>query len=195
MSTVSINLLPEVRLNRLKAARQKQLSISLMFLVVAICGGILVVGILVLQAQNFKIKTLDKSITDHQTQLSQTSDLQNILTVQSHLASLGTLYSQRVYLSHFFSILQQVSPSDVSIKSLSLDETNAITINGSTSSYLAASRLARAMEVSGIDINPNVDKKADFTDVQLSGLTSGGTGKVTFSIKASASEGVINASK
>jgi Tfp pilus assembly protein PilN len=178
MSMITVNLLPDVRIKRLKVQHQRRLALSSMILVVVVCSAVLLIGFLIVSAQNLQINNLTKNIADR----------------QQELASLGTLYKSRVRLSAFFDVIQAISPQDVSIRSLALGEGNAITITGGAKDYLTASKLAKAMESSGVDINKgsNISGTPDFTNVQLSGLAADQSGRVSFSISAVASARVIN---
>ncbi len=194
MSWIEINLLPDVRLNRLKEQHMRKLASTAMILVASVCGGLLLLGWVITQGENLRIQSLTHDIVNKQKQISSTPHLSDILTTQQGLTSLAELYQHRVYLSTFFGILQKISPKDVSISSLTLAEGNVITISGKAKDYLTASRLARAMEVSGVSIDRDNSPSAqnEFTGVELSGLTSSQAGQVAFTIKAVAHSRVTN---
>jgi Tfp pilus assembly protein PilN len=194
MSMITVNLLPDVRIKRLKVQHQRRLALSSMILVVVVCSAVLLIGFLIVSAQNLQINNLTKNIADRQQEFVSIPDVKTILVTQQNLASLGTLYKSRVRLSAFFDVIQAISPQDVSIRSLALGEGNAITITGGAKDYLTASKLAKAMESSGVDINKgsNISGTPDFTNVQLSGLAADQSGRVSFSISAVASARVIN---
>jgi len=191
---ITINLLPDVRIQRLKAAHQRRLALSSMILVVVVSSALLLVGFLIVSAQNLQINNLTQSIKDKHADIAGIPDVSNILATQQTLVSLDGLYANRVRLSAFFTLLQNISPKDVSIHSLALADGNIITITGLAKDYLTASQLAKAMETSSTDGKGNVTTNGtpDFANVQLSGLTADSSGHVSFSISAVASGRVIN---
>jgi Tfp pilus assembly protein PilN len=114
------------------------------------------------------------------------------------LDALGELYNRRVYLSTLFNALSQTSPKELSLETLSLSADNSIQLTGQASSYLVASKFARALETRGTQqtdfnaVSADAAKDADFTDVDLSGLSTQTNNRVSFTIKATASTRVIN---
>lgn len=192
MSTLSINLLPDERLRRFEQKSQKRTAIIVMIAGVASCAVLLVIGLIVVTAQGLRINALTKSIQEKHENIKQIENVDDILLTQQRLSVLSGLYGQRVKLSAFFAVIQSIAPQDISISSLTLAEGNLITISGTAKDYLTASKLAKAMEVSG---TAGADGKTapHFSNVVLSGLTADqSTGRVSFTISAVASSGVIN---
>lgn len=191
---VHINLLPDVRKEKLRDQNNRQLAMSAATTaVVASVAGIILL-VVILQAQNLQIRLLSNSIKDKHAQIQQEiPDAQAIATMQSHLDSLGGLYNSQVKMSKFFTVLGSVSNSDVSISSVTLDATNKLTVTGQARSYNAASKLAEAMKASNITLGENASpaNTPDFTNVLLSAL-SGESGKASFSITATVATGVTN---
>lgn len=189
---VQINLLPDARKEKLHDQNNRQLAISAA--TTAVVGSIIVLVLLVVitQAQNLQIRLLSNSIENKQKQITQEiPDAQAIATVQRATDSLSQLYSGQVKMSKFFTVLGSVSNNDVSISSVSLDTTNKLTVTGVARSYNAASKLAEAMKASNVTLGENASPSntADFSNVLLNTLN-GDQGKVSFTITAQVAPGV-----
>lgn len=189
---VQINLLPDARKEKLHDQNNRQLAISAA--TTAVVGSVIVLVLLVVitQAQNLQIRLLSNSIENKQKQITQEiPDAQAIATVQRATDSLSQLYSGQVKMSKFFTVLGSVSNNDVSISSVSLDTTNKLTVTGVARSYNAASKLAEAMKASNVTLGENASPSntADFSNVLLNTLN-GDQGKVSFTITAQVAPGV-----
>lgn len=190
---MSVNLLPDERLKRFEQKSQKRMAIISMIAVVAVCAALLVLGVVVVSAQGLGISALTKSIYEKNENIKSIPNVDDILLTQQRLSVLSGLYAQRVKLSAFFGVIQSIAPQDISIRSLALGDGNVITISGTAKDYLTASKLAKAMEQSGAPSIDGKQVKPYFSNVVLSGLTADQTtGRVSFTISAVASSGVIN---
>ncbi len=189
---VHINLLPDARKEKLHDQSNRQLAISAATTAVIASVAGIVLLVVITQAQNLQIRLLTNSIKDKQAQIQQDiPEAQAIATMQTHLDSLGTLYSQQVKMSKFFTVLGSVSNNDVSISSVSLDAANKMTVTGTSRSFNAASKLAEAMKASNTEIGENASPSntPDFSNVLLASL-SGSEGKASFTITATVATGV-----
>jgi Tfp pilus assembly protein PilN len=191
---VHINLLPDARKEKLRDQNNRQLAISAATAAVIGSIGVIVLLIVITQAQSLQIRLLSDSITKKAQQITQDiPEAQAIATVQSHLDSLGTLYAGQVRVSKFFTVLESVSNNDVSISSVSLDAGNKLTVTGVARSYNSAAKLAEAMKASNVTLgeNASASNQPDFSNVLLTTL-SGEQGKVGLSITATVATGVTN---
>ncbi len=189
---VHINLLPDARKDKLRDQNNRQLAISAATISVIGSVAVLVLLVVIIQAQNLQIRLLSNSISNKASQITQDiPEAQAIATTQVHLDSLGNLYANQVQMSKFFAVLGSVSNNDVSISSISLDATNKLTVSGVARSYNSASKLAEAMQASNVTLGENASPSnaPDFTNVLLNSLN-GEAGKVNFTITANVATGV-----
>lgn len=189
---VHINLLPDARKDKLRDQNNRQLAVSAATITVVGSVAGVVLLFVILQAQNLQIRLLTNSIKDKQALIQQDiPDAQAVATMQLHLDTLGGLYANQVKMSNFFKVLGEVSNSDVSISSVTLDATNKLTVTGTARSYNSASKLAEGMKASNVTLGEGSSpaNTPDFTNVLLSALT-GDSGKVSFSITANVATGV-----
>lgn len=194
MSRMVINLLPDSRLMRYAEKSHKRTAVLTMLSITVGCAAILLISFLVVSAQGLRMAALTKSISEKSEEIKAIDEVNDILATQQRLNSLRPLYTERVKLSAFFEVIQNISPKDILIRNLTLAEGNVITITGTAVDYASASKLAKAMEESGVTINRGDRKEPqhDFEKVVLSGLTAdANTGLVSFTISAVVSSEVI----
>lgn len=129
---IQFNLLPDVKLDYIKAERTKRTVItvaSLATLVVVVIFLLLVVTVDGLQKKN--MRDLNRDIAANSSQLEKTPNLNKILTIQNQLSTLTTLHNQKPVASRLFTDLANVTPATVTISSLSADFTqDTLSISG-----------------------------------------------------------------
>lgn len=127
-----LNLLPDVKLQYIRAKRQKRLVIGLSAIVSA---AFLLIFILLLVyvrfSQKHYINALTKDINSTTQQLKDKQDLDKILTIQNQLNSLPALHDQKVISSRLFDYLTQATPAKATISDVDVDfEQNIMNIKG-----------------------------------------------------------------
>lgn len=133
---IQFNLLPDVKLQYLKARRTQHLVItaSLVAIGLSLFVMIVLIGTVdVLQKKN--LRDLHHDITHYSNQLKSTPNLGKILTVQNQLQALTSLHNNKPVASRLFDFLKQVTPSAASISQFSVDFTqNNISVTGNANS-------------------------------------------------------------
>jgi Tfp pilus assembly protein PilN len=139
MSGMQFNLLPDVKLEFIKAERSRKVVASLALLVSGIAVGILVIMLFTVEiVQKKQLSDATASVTTASRQLSSITGLDKVLTVQNQLGTLVTLHQSKHISSRAFVYLPEISPSNVKITQTTLDFTaNSIVITGTASSQLA----------------------------------------------------------
>lgn len=195
--TALINLLPDVRQAKLKDERRRRLTTGISATIGVVSIGVIAVLFLFIQGQFLKIKSLTAEISDHQAAISQIPDLEDILTTQQHLDSLPSLYSQRVYLTKFYTLLGTISPKDLALQSIALDGKNSLKFSVRARNYFIAAKFAKALEASNVTLGfgAKESNNAHFTNVQLEAVSAEIDGKVTFAITATMGTEVTNGQK
>ncbi len=180
--SAKINLLPDLRQAKLQDKQHRQVAITIALISVVATAGLLLLGFLIIQGQNLRIKALTSSIADKKKEVAAKPDIKNILSTQGRLDHLPGLYSQRVYATELAKILSSAEPKDVAFSSLTVT-TNKLTLGASGRSYLAAAKIARSLETVKDSSGTNY-----FTDVQLSAVSLAGNTSA-FSISATINPG------
>jgi Tfp pilus assembly protein PilN len=193
---IMINLLPDVRLEKIREQQRRRTVTTLFTLVLISCGALIVGLIIFTSAQKLRISSLTKSISANQTTIKGTPNLSEILTLQQQLTTLPELYKNRLYVSKFMTIMQEVAPKDLGITTMTYDGTT-VKANVTASSYVTAMKFVRALEASHVKVGTGASEtnQPDFTDVTMSAVTGNGAGKVTYDIQATVSKEVTSASR
>lgn len=132
---IEINLIPDVKLEYLKAQRQKRNVISLSIIVAMVAGALVVLlGFYVFVVQTVTMSLADGSIDSETKKLQQVDDLAKTLTIQQQMSAISSLHNDKLMSSRLFEVLKTIVPrgeNEVSVSSLSLNtEDSTITIEG-----------------------------------------------------------------
>lgn len=133
---VQFNLLPDVKLEYVKAQRTKHL-LTLVSVVVSIASlGVLAISIFSVDVvQKKSLHDLDGDISRYSNELKNVKDLNKILTVQNQLGTLTNLHDQKPVASRLFDYLTKVTPKQASLDKLTVDfSQNTMTIGGAAPS-------------------------------------------------------------
>jgi Tfp pilus assembly protein PilN len=132
---IEINLIPDVKLELLKARRQRKMIISASILLSIAAGAVVVL----LSLYAFGVQTVadtlaDNGIKDENQKLSKVKDLSKTLTIQNQLSQLSKSQSNKNITSRLFDIISVTVPEGknaVTIKQLAFkSETSTIDIEG-----------------------------------------------------------------
>jgi hypothetical protein len=180
-----LNLLPDVKIEFLKATRQKRLVVVGSLLVAAVSLAVLLMLVSVVYVfQKKNVADMNADIKTYSAQLARMPDLDKVLTVQNQLNTLPTLHQQRPTASRLFGFLTQLTPTSASISQYDANfKDRVMTITGTAASLDVANtfidtlkfttyKKVDATTTAGID-SAN-DPKA-FSDVVLSQFTRSAT--------------------
>lgn len=119
---IQFNLLPNVKVEFIKVRRTKRLVLLSATSVIGVSLGIVaILAVVVFAWQNQNLKNLDKNIKSYASDLRSQSDIDKVLTVQSQLSSIDDLHSQKPEVARVFGYLTQVTPSKITVATLSVD--------------------------------------------------------------------------
>jgi Tfp pilus assembly protein PilN len=141
---IQFNLLPDIKLEYIKAARIKRMVILTSVLVSGVALALVIgLAVAVYGVQKRHMTALSTDITAYGEDLTQTEDLNKVLTVQNQLRTLTGLHDQKQATTRILPFVQALTPTDVSIASLNIDyEAKTMTITGTAESPNAANKLA-----------------------------------------------------
>lgn len=167
---VQLNLLPDIKLEYVRARRVQRLVAAISILASVVALAIFVVLLLFVDvAQKKNLSDLDKDIKKYSSQLTGTSDLNRILTVQNQLDSLPGLDSQKPMASRLFDYLTQLTPNQASISNLQVDYTqNTMTVTGTADSLDIVNTYVDTLKFTRYQIKGNTDSPKAFSNVVLS---------------------------
>ncbi|HJP96754.1 MAG TPA: hypothetical protein VJ843_05305 [Candidatus Saccharimonadales bacterium] len=184
---IQFNLLPDIKQQYLKAQRQKHLVMFVSTVAIIAAVAIFVVLLLVVQVwQKKSISDLNTDIKRYSNELTNTGDLNKILTVQNQLKSLTALHDKKAVATRTFSYITQVTPQQASISKLNLDfALNTISISGSASSLETVNTYVDTLKFTKYKTTGDSSASGNaFTNVVLSTFGRTATG-ATYTITAS----------
>lgn len=135
---IELNLIPDVKLELLRARRQQATVISMSILVTIIAGGIVtLLALYVFGGQELLKFTADTTTKSEMQKLTSVKDLSKTLTVQQQIAAISSQQDQKLISSRLFDVLNATIPTDknkVSLTTVNIDaETKTITLEGQAS--------------------------------------------------------------
>jgi Tfp pilus assembly protein PilN len=172
---IQFNLLPDVKIKYIKARSQKRL--------VILCSAVLGVASLAvlslsimytygvqgaqLSSLNKKIKASTSSITQKNKQVD---DIGKVLTVQNQLVSLDSLHASKPIMGHIFDYLAKLTPSQVTISTLSVENNtvHTISVQGSTDTLETINKFVDTLKFTTFKTDKDAAEQQIFTGVSLS---------------------------
>lgn len=125
------NLLPDVKLEYIRAQRMQRMVLSISFVVTATAVTILVLLFASSLAQKKHLHDLNDDVTKESKELQEKPQIKRVLTVQNQLQSLTDLHAAKPALPQLPIYLDQVTPATVTIGNFTIDTVNkTITITG-----------------------------------------------------------------
>jgi Tfp pilus assembly protein PilN len=165
---IQFNLLPDVKMEYIKAQRTKRMVIGISFLVTAAALTLLVLlcmTVFVFQKQHMNHLTTD--IAKYGKDLKSTKDLNKILTVQGQLGALPALHENKPEVNRLIPFIKQLTPAAASISSLDVDFTaDTMTITGSADSLQTVNQFVDTLKFTTYD--QGSDSPKAFNSVVLS---------------------------
>lgn len=184
---IQLNLLPNLKLEYVKAQRSKRLVSSISIVISLIALGLLTVFFLYNLYQKHTISHLNSSITNNLKTLKNEKDINKILTLQNQLDNLTPLHSAKPNTANIFSYLNQVTPAQATISNTNLDfNQKTIVISGKADTVNTVNQYVDTLKLTTYKIGkdqPN-DAKNAFSNVVLAGFSIG-NGQVTYTINLS----------
>lgn len=176
---IQLNLLPDVKLEYIKAQRSRRLVLSVSVIVSLIAVALLVVLFSYDLLQKKHISDLSKDINNESSQLQNEPNINDILTVQNQLASLSQLHAQKPSASSTFNYLNELTPVNVDITDFTVDFTKqTFVITGTANALSDVNQYVDTLKLTTYTTNQNSTPTKAFSNVVLTnfGLTSTSTG-------------------
>lgn len=166
---IQFNLLPDVKLEYIRAQRTKRLVIISAGLVIAACVVILLILVgSVYGLQRAHLSNLDDDIADKTQTIQEIDHLNRILTVQNQLGDINRLHADKPVSSRLFTYIEEVTPSNVSINTLEVDfDEGTMEISGETESLANVNKFVDTLkfvtytETDGSDNEASQDDQDD----------------------------------
>lgn len=160
---IQFNLLPDVKINYLKARRIRNIILLVSGVIVAAC--LLVIGSIslnVYSVQRNHISNITEDIDDYESQIKSIDEINKILTVQNQLSTVNDLHDEKPVSTRLFGYLEQVTPSDVDLSRVEVDmEDYTMTLSGQTVSLASVNRFVDTLKFTNMVIDTGEDGSED----------------------------------
>jgi Tfp pilus assembly protein PilN len=183
---IQFNLLPDIKVQYLRAKHQKHLVMVASTLTIIVCVALMaVLAGVVFGVQKKSINDLTKDIDSAETELSETDDLTKILTVQNQLGALTGLHDEKPVANRVFGYMTQATPLNASISRLNTDFTGqTMTISGSADTLETVNTFVDSLKFTTYHTaNDEETETMAFSEVVLSAFgrdSTGATYTITF---------------
>lgn len=166
---IQFNLLPDIKLDYIKAQRSKKLVLLVASGVAAVALAIfLVMAAQVYLVQRKTLNDLGKSIDKSTKEIQSTNDVDKILTVQNQLNTLADIHGTKPVTSRLFGYLSQLTPIQVKIGSLAMDfGDNTMTFSGTADSLQTINKFADTLKFTTFKAEGETDETKAFKSVVL----------------------------
>lgn len=180
---VQFNLLPNIKLEYVKARRTKYLVTLVSIIVGGVAILVFAVSLFVVDvAQKKSLNDLNTDIGKYSKQLRGTKDLSEILTVQNQLNTLTALHDQKPVASRLFDYITQLTPGQATLNKLTVDFTgNTMSIGGTAPSLDTVSLYTDTLKATRYTTDKNTTQTAAFSNVVLTNFARDDKG-ATFTI-------------
>jgi Tfp pilus assembly protein PilN len=169
---IQFNLLPDIKLEFIKAKRSKRLVMMVSFLAVAISIGILILMLAFNAFQKSRISALTDDIKEVDQRLQDVPDLARILTIQNQLNTLPSLYAQRPAASRLSGYLQQTTPTSISISQFKVNfEESTAEITGSSDSLESINQYVDTLKFTKYTVDTDTTEVNAFSEVVLTSFS------------------------
>lgn len=172
---IQFNLLPDVKLEYIKARRMKR---TLIMTSVLVTGASIALFVLLFSVVNFVQKqhmsNLDSDIAKAKNELKAKPDLVEILTIQNQLNSLPDLHNQKPAATRVFNYVQQITPQNVTISSFTVNfGEQTVKIEGSADSLATINTFTDTLKFTNYTVSDQESQQQTlaFNSVVLAGFT------------------------
>jgi hypothetical protein len=193
---IQFNLLPDVKLEFMRAQRFKHLMLTVSFISSAVALGVLVLALSsVYVVQKKAMNDLNNDIATNSATLKNTPNISDILTVQSQLNSLSALNNQKPVASRLFGYLAKLTPKKATISDLQVNYSlNTMTISGNAPSLDVVNTFIDGLKFTSYTTTDSAVPTPAFSAVVLSAF-SRSSKTATYSITLSFDPAIFNTTK
>jgi Tfp pilus assembly protein PilN len=169
---IQLNLLPDVKLEYIKAERSRRLVLSVSFLVAAASIILLLLLLSVEGLQKKHLNDLTKDISSESSKLQHEPQISKILTVQNQLQSLTALHASEPAAGRLFGYLNQVTPANVNITDFKIDFTQqTATITGTANNLSNVNKYIDTLKYTTYTTEDNSNSQPAFSNIVLSSFS------------------------
>lgn len=165
---IQFNLLPDVKLEYLRAERARRLVIGISIIVSAVAVALLLALVVTTSLQRKRLTNLTATIKSESKKIEGQPDLNKILTIQNQLSSLTTLHQGKPAVSRLGDYLSETTPANANINNLTIDfNQHQMTITGTADSLATVNQYVDTLKFTTYSDDSTKNQPA-FSNVVLS---------------------------
>ncbi|HEX5744354.1 MAG TPA: PilN domain-containing protein, partial [Candidatus Saccharimonadales bacterium] len=169
---IQLNLLPDVKMEYIKAQRQRRLVTSISVIVTVAAVGLLGLLLSIDGLQKKHLSDLSRDIKNDSAKLQGEPQIKKVLTVQNQLSSLPALHDSAPATSRLFGYLNQITPVTVNITDYSVDfAEHTMSITGTSASLASVNQYVDTLKNTSYTSDGGEDSQPAFSDVVLSNFS------------------------
>ncbi len=165
---IQFNLLPDVKLQYLKAERTRRIviSTSILITIVALIATGLLFSLTIARGRN--IDTLNRNIQIQGSKLNNQKNLDQILTIQNQISTLQSLHMQEPATDRLAGFLYQLIPLNANISSFNINfDTNNVTMSGTANTLVTVNQLVDTLKYAKYSVKGTPGESLAFSQVVL----------------------------
>lgn len=153
---IQFNLLPDIKLEYIKAKRMKRSVILISSIVGGSAFAIFVLLFMVVNVvQKQHLSNLQTDVDNGKKTLQEKQNLSEILTIQNQLNSLPALHQEKPVASRIYSYIQQVTPQKISISTLTVNfAEQTMKIEGGTDTLATVNTFVDTLKFTSFKADP-----------------------------------------
>ena len=165
---IQLNLLPDVKLEYLKAQQMRRLIIMLSFIVGAAAVALLIFMLIFDGLQKKHLGDINNDISTYSNTLKNEPQINKILTVQNQLQQINSIESKKPAATRLFTYLNEITPVQDDINNLSIDFTmNTVSITGGSDSLKDVNTFVDTLKYTNFTQSGSTASNLAFSNVVL----------------------------
>lgn len=191
---IQFNLLPDIKMQYIKARRQQHL--VMLISTVAIVASLAVLTLLIVTSdvvQKRQLSNARNAVKRDSSELQNTPNLNEMLTVQSQLGVLPKLHDDKPAVPRLFSYLTNITPSKATISTFNIDFTqDAFTVSGSADSLATVNQFTDTLKFTAYTLQDQAGARPAFSKVVLSSFSDSSQNGANYTILADFDPALFN---
>lgn len=166
---IQFNLLPDVKIEYIKAQKMRQTFLSVSVLVTIVAVVVFGLSFGANQLEKSHLNGLNKDVTTETNKLKSKDQIDRILTVQNQLNSLTTLHDGKPNVPQLFDYLNQITPDQVTINTFGIDfNLHTVTVVGGADSLTTVNKYVDTLKFTTYTSDTVTTDTKAFSNVVLS---------------------------
>ncbi len=188
---IQFNLLPDIKLQYIKAQQLRRLMTTIAALVTLASLALLILMAGLHSVQSGRLNKLSTNITLDSKKLQAEPQLDKVLTIQNQLNSLTALHDGKPGVSRAFQYLEQITPAQVKISNISFDfNADTVIITGTSDALSSVNTYIDTLKFTTYTTQDSTEATKAFSNVVLTSFgvsndQTDPTQKVNYTINAS----------